>query len=314
MFNLLSQALLVLCTISTVAVASWSKIQIEARGEIVGPSAAYQIYESDPDRTNMLGNDGSVSSDNPTSTGGIVSSTSTFITGTSSVVSSISSIFSSISSFAPSNTTAATTVAFSNTTASTSIANTSTVASPTATIAIVPHNDNETIPFNGTYSNQTFVGNSTRTHRLSARSANFPFVFTVSQGAGGVNQTELVVTFNNLHCPPASYGPYSFEFNFVPEAAYNSFGNNQINMFRLPAQLPAHPTYNNIQPIKGSLIGTFELPTGTASNEPKLIFINQLVCVNSINLLFEIAQTSSEAGSVIYINKDGMGLRERSGT
>lgn len=55
-------------------------------------------------------------------------------------------------------------------------------------------------------------------------------------------------------------------------------------------------------------------PTGAAANSPQLIFINQLACVRSINLLFEIADTSADAGTVIYINQAGMGLRERSGT
>lgn len=251
MLSLINKALLVQSTISAVAVASWSNTQFGARDYIVEPSAAYQIYESDPDLTNLLGSDGSVvSPDTPSPSSSVTSST----------VAAITTPFSNVTSFTNSSSVAnpTTTTFYSN---MTGYSNSSSPASPTATEAIVPHDDNDTIPFDGSYSNQTFndPSNSTRLRRLSARSAQFPFVFIVSQGAGGANQTELVVAFNNLPCPPASYGPYSFEFNFVPEAAYNSFGNNQINMFRLPAQLPASPTFNNIKPLKGDLVGTFEL-------------------------------------------------------
>lgn len=84
-------------------------------------------------------------------------------------------------------------------------------------------------------------------------------------------------------------------------------------MFKINGPLPETPTYNNIQNITGSLIGTFQLPTGPDADRPKLIFINQLVCEPTINLRFAISQDSSGDGAVAYFNSDGMGLRERSG-
>lgn len=85
-------------------------------------------------------------------------------------------------------------------------------------------------------------------------------------------------------------------------------------MFKINGALPAEgPTFNNVRGLTGSLIGTFQLPTGQDAERGKLIFINQLVCEKTINLRFGITQDSSEAGSVAYFNSKGMGLRERSG-
>ena len=138
------------------------------------------------------------------------------------------------------------------------------------------------------------------------------FNFHVSQGPNNTNEEDLIVSFANLPCPPASYGAYSFEFNFVPEAGYSSSGQGQIDVHKINGNLPPAPTYNNIQSITGSLIGTFALPTGSDANSPKLIFINQLVCEPTINLRFGISQYSSQAGAVAYFSQNGMGLRERS--
>ena len=162
-------------------------------------------------------------------------------------------------------------------------------------------------------SNTNSTGNSTRMFRpRNVAPRGIPFNFHVSQGPNNTNEQDLVVSFADLPCPPASYGAYSFEFNFVPEAQYSSTGEGQINMFKINGDIPSAPTYNNIQPLTGSLIGTFELPTGSDANMPKLIFINQLVCEPTINLRFAIASWSSQAGAVMYLSKDGMGLRERS--
>ena len=140
-----------------------------------------------------------------------------------------------------------------------------------------------------------------------------PFSFQVSQGPNNTNEQDLVVSFANLPCPPASRGAYSFEFNFVPDAQYSSSGKGQIDFFKINGALPNPPTYNTVQPITRSLIGTFELPTGSDASTPKLIFINQLVCEPTINLRFAITQSSSQAGAVAFFQRDGIGLRERSG-
>ncbi len=142
--------------------------------------------------------------------------------------------------------------------------------------------------------------------------AGIAFEFRVSQDAGGTNNVDLVVSFANLPCGK-SPGPFSFEFNFVPNDGYSSTGEGQINVFKVNGNLGNRPTYNSVDAATGSLIGTFELPTGSDANQPKLIFINQLVCEPTINLRFGISQYSSSAGAVAYFNQNGMGLRERSG-
>lgn len=84
-------------------------------------------------------------------------------------------------------------------------------------------------------------------------------------------------------------------------------------MFRVDTlDLGDDPTWNSIGPLTGSLVGTFELPT-SGSDEPALLFLNQLVCQDQLVLRFGITQYSTEAGSVAYINAGGMGLRERNG-
>ena len=84
-------------------------------------------------------------------------------------------------------------------------------------------------------------------------------------------------------------------------------------MFRVDTlALGDAPTWNDIEPLTGSLVGTFELPA-VGSEEPALLFLNQLVCQDQLVLRFGISRYSDEGGSVAYINAGGMGLRERNG-
>lgn len=84
-------------------------------------------------------------------------------------------------------------------------------------------------------------------------------------------------------------------------------------MFRVNTlDLGTDPTYNSIEPLTGSLVGTFELPK-VGADEPKLLYLNQLVCQDQLVLRFGISRYSSQEGSVAYMNSGGMGLRERSG-
>lgn len=174
-----------------------------------------------------------------------------------------------------------------------------------------------TIPDFGNSTNSTT--NSTRlssrsngrSNSKSRRSAHIPFTFHVSQDANNTNNQDLVVAFAGLPC--YGPGPFSFEFNFQPQTAYVAEGQGQINMFRVNTlDLGDDPTWNTIEPLTGSLVGTFELPT-TGSDEPVLLYLNQLVCQDELVLRFGITQYSSEEGSVAYMNSGGMGLRERNG-
>lgn len=129
-----------------------------------------------------------------------------------------------------------------------------------------------------------------------------------------MSNQDLVLSFTDLPCPPSGAGPFSFEFNFVPQSGYKSNRtNNQINVFAVNGTLPANPSWANVGPLIGSLIGTFELPSGSDADQPRLIYINQLVCMNTISLRFGISIYSNADGAVAYFDGDGMGLRERSG-
>lgn len=158
------------------------------------------------------------------------------------------------------------------------------------------------------------AANSTEDYIENPNSAKFrraPFLFEVSKGLGDSDYQDLVVVFSGLPCNGP--GPFSFEFNFVPQSAYFEQGQDQINMFRVnTANLGDSPTYNSIEAITGSLVGTFELPP-VGSDEPKLLFLNQLVCQNELVLRFGITRYSSGSGIVSYMNSNGMGLRERNG-
>ena len=137
-----------------------------------------------------------------------------------------------------------------------------------------------------------------------------PFNFVVQKGAGNTDAQDLIVYFTGLPC--YGPGPFSFEFNFDPANVLKDEGQGQINVFRVNLPIPGNgvPTFNNIEPVTGSLIGTFELPM---DGQPRLLYLNQLVCQPTIVLRFGITRYSSQAGTVAYVNANGFGLRERNG-
>lgn len=140
--------------------------------------------------------------------------------------------------------------------------------------------------------------------------------FQVSQGDNANFENDLIVAFRNVPCPPAGQGPYSIEFLFQPGSdTYYTYSGKRIDMFSITGPLPANPTWNNLESLRGSLIGSFSLPipgTPEASQE-KRVFINQLVCQPEIDLRFSITNDSPEAGSVNYYQRSGRGLQLRYG-
>ena len=154
--------------------------------------------------------------------------------------------------------------------------------------------------------------------------------FYVSQDNGAINQDDLIVSFKNMPCPPTGYGPYSVEFLFAPNktAQNTTFGQNRIDMFAVNSNgssLPGtggrngsnatveNPTWANMAPLMGSLVGTFALPTGAEANTSKLIYINQLVCRKEMNFRFSITDDGGKAGTVFYRQSESSGLRIRYG-
>jgi hypothetical protein len=120
-----------------------------------------------------------------------------------------------------------------------------------------------------------------------------------------IGRDDLIVSFNNI---PSNAWGCQLEFNFVPNANAFVWGQGDpqvINVYQLPAQLPAAPpTWNNIQPITGSLVGTWTFPTGDALNKPNKIFINSFNCNPTMNYRMAVANVDRVKGG-IYDTVDG---------
>ncbi|KAM0802069.1 hypothetical protein BDR22DRAFT_887741 [Usnea florida] len=292
---------------------------------IVQPSAAFQIYANQPDLSGDLSypssrasastlstsTQGSSSTSSLSSTSGSSSRSSSPSSGGSSLSSSSlssSSGSSSSSSSSPSTSSSSASSVLSSILSSSTVGSISTSSPSSSTLG-----STSTSSPSSTLSTLTATSTPTSGMRQTRRSAHIPFQFRVSLDANGANAQDLVVAFTNLTC--TGPGPFSFEFNFVPQSSYFTTGQGQINMYRVNTATlgTTAPTYNSIAPLTGSLIGTFELPSPGTGAGPVLLYLNQLVCQSAIVLRFGIARDSGAAGSVAYLNAGGMGLRERSG-
>lgn len=125
-----------------------------------------------------------------------------------------------------------------------------------------------------------------------------------------------------MPCPPTGRDPYRLEFLFVPDSRYQASGNTRIDVFAINGDLPyigpfsdgsisEIPMWGSTGRQTGGLIGSFTLPTGGAAKKQKLIFINTVVCMSTINLRFSIS--GDAAGSVNYFSSTAAGLRIRYG-
>lgn len=123
-----------------------------------------------------------------------------------------------------------------------------------------------------------------------------------------IGLVDTVVTFNNI--PSGSYG-CTLEYNYSPTtgAQVQGTGNpQQINVYALPGTLPSQITWDNIYPLKGSLVGTWNFPTGSALQTPEKIFINSFACASTMNYLFEVADTWSVYGGVFDFDTANSGI------
>lgn len=130
-------------------------------------------------------------------------------------------------------------------------------------------------------------------------------VININQDIGLV---DTVASFTNI--PSTAYG-CTLEFNFVPDPSANVYGTGnpqQINVYALPETLPARVNWDNVYPLMGSLVGTWNFPTGAALNTPELIFINSFVCTPTMNYLFEVADTWSVKGGIGYSDSATQGI------
>jgi hypothetical protein len=123
-----------------------------------------------------------------------------------------------------------------------------------------------------------------------------------------IGRRDLIASFTNV--PAGSWG-CQLEYNFVPNAAANVFGTGNpqvINVFALPSALPASPTWDNIQPITGSLVGTWQFPTGADLQKPKKIFINTFNCASTMNFRFAVANGDAVKGGINDVDTVSSGL------
>ncbi|KAF2397127.1 hypothetical protein EJ06DRAFT_162109 [Trichodelitschia bisporula] len=124
-----------------------------------------------------------------------------------------------------------------------------------------------------------------------------------------IGRKDLIVSFQNI--PQGSWG-CNLQFDYKPgHGAYVwGIGDPQvINVYAINGNLPTQPTWDNITPLTGSLVGTFQFPTGTALNEPKLVWINSLVCQSTLNYRLAVANTDRVKGGVYDTDDAGSGLR-----
>ncbi|KAL6713267.1 hypothetical protein ACLMJK_008732 [Lecanora helva] len=161
---------------------------------------------------------------------------------------------------------------------------------------------------------QIYQQTDQRSTNLFPFSPNGSAEFAVSQGSGGTNKLDLIVSFTNVPCPPAGRGPYNIQFLYSnsTRAGYSGTGNPTIDVKAITAPLPKnkvgdtvipYPTWENMEDKTGSLIGTFRLPSTSNGEDPtktKLFFINSSTCQSTINLRFGVTSSSTAAGSVVY--------------
>ncbi|KAG7005442.1 hypothetical protein G7Y79_00019g046220 [Physcia stellaris] len=151
---------------------------------------------------------------------------------------------------------------------------------------------------------QIYQQDTQRSTNLFPNAPNGSAEFAVSQGSSATNQLDLIASFTNI---PSGQGPYQIEFMYSnpARAGYGSGGNDVIDMFAVTGTLPTKPTWNNVDKLKGSLIGTFHLPRGDEDPaHSKEIFINSVTWSSTISLRFSITNDNSNAGFVRWTQND----------
>src|SRR5579871_623990 len=119
---------------------------------------------------------------------------------------------------------------------------------------------------------------------------------------------DTIASFSGI--PSSAYG-CTLEYNFKPSsnALVYGTGNPQvINVFALPETLPSPITWDSLGPVTGSLVGTWQFPTGAALNSPQKIFINSFACTPTMNFRFEVADTWSVYGGISDVDTASSGL------
>lgn len=151
------------------------------------------------------------------------------------------------------------------------------------------------------------------------------YSFFVAEYANSDLKQDLIASFKDIPCAPASHGPYTIQFAYNgTTGASSTTGNSQINVFAIDGALPTAtvngvtsevPNWENMAAQTGSLIGTFDFPkSGTeAAGLSSVIYINSVTCAATVNLRFSIADadgnTPADDGTVTYAQDGAEGLQ-----
>lgn len=162
--------------------------------------------------------------------------------------------------------------------------------------------------------------------------AEFHSDFHLSQDANAANQHDLVASYVNQNDPAdprcdysAIKGPYTLEFEFDPQDAFSASGSNKrIDVFNIDGDIPKRfdghreyydiPNWNNIGPLTGALVGSFEVPkAGEKGKVSAVVHGVQPVCKVQYNFRLSFSDGNKGAGSVDYAQVNTTGLRMRFG-
>jgi len=125
-----------------------------------------------------------------------------------------------------------------------------------------------------------------------------------------IGRKDLLASFS---IPLGSTGPCQLEFDYQPNHGAYVWGTGnpqQINVYAINGALPNAPTWNNVAaPVTGSLVGTFNFPTGAELNTPKVTTINSFGCQANMNFRFAVANTETVKGGVYDVEDAGSGFR-----
>jgi hypothetical protein len=118
--------------------------------------------------------------------------------------------------------------------------------------------------------------------------------------------TDTLVQFK---VPTGSYG-CQFELDYKP--GHGVFNNEKgdaqrVNVYAITGEIPASPTWANVAPITGNLVGTFQYPAGNALNQPKRIVINSFQC--SPTMRFRLSMNEQPLGYISNTDDATSGFR-----
>jgi hypothetical protein len=160
-------------------------------------------------------------------------------------------------------------------------------------------------------------------HRRSCQYTYVPTLYNIAQHvpetsspAGNtidisqdIGRKDLLASFT---IPTGVVGPCTLQFDYQPGHGAYVWGTGnpqQINVYAINGPLPGSPTWNSVEPLSGSNVGTFNFPTGDDLNVAKVYTINSFVCSSNMNFRFEVANTWSVKGGVYDVEDANSGLR-----